>query len=54
MLPENLPAVSVMASAGSVIILHGRLWTGGAANAGNRHLRALRCEYVRRAAGNSG
>jgi ectoine hydroxylase-related dioxygenase (phytanoyl-CoA dioxygenase family) len=54
MLPENLPAVSVMASAGSVIILHGRLWTGVAANAGNRHLRALRCEYVRRAAGNSG
>jgi hypothetical protein len=54
MLPANLSEVSVTASAGSVIILHGRLWTGVAANAGNRHLRALRCEYVRRAARNSG
>jgi hypothetical protein len=49
MLPANLPAVSVTAPAGSAVVLQGRLWSGAAANPGNRHLRALRCEYVRRA-----
>jgi hypothetical protein len=49
-----LPAVSVAAAAGSAVVLDGRLLSGGAANPGNRHLRTLRCQYVRRAASNSG
>jgi hypothetical protein len=54
MFAANLPAEAVMAPAGSALILHGRLWSGGAANPGDRHLRTLRCEYLRREARNSG
>jgi hypothetical protein len=46
---ESPPAASVPGPAGSVVILHGRLWSGDAANPGNRHLRTMRCDYVRRA-----
>lgn len=52
--PGDLPALSLAASAGSVIVLDGRLWSGAAANPGDRHLRTLRCEYTRRGTRNSG
>lgn len=52
--PMALDAVSLSAAAGSAVVLDGRLWTGDAPNPGSRHLRTLRCEYIRRAASNSG
>jgi hypothetical protein len=50
----DLAGLSLAAAAGSVIVLDGRLWSGAAANPGDRHLRTLRCEYVRRETRNSG
>lgn len=42
---DESAAVGVSATAGSAIVLDGRLWTAGGSNPGNRHLRMLCCDY---------
>ena len=51
---DERSSVEVTGPAGSAVVLNGSVWRCDAANPGNRHLRTLRCEYIRRAARVSG
>lgn len=52
--PAEAAAITVSGAAGSAVVLDGRLWSAAGATPGRRHLRTLRCEYLRRGARDSG